>query len=96
MKELQKFIKDQLSVWPLASGNFRALKRVSVKELEVCGLGCRVQFNPQRVISSTADTSPEAIAARKCFLCAGNRPKEQFHLKFEGRKGRGYRIQVNP
>ncbi len=96
MKELHKFIKDQLSVWPLASGNFRALKKISVKDLEVCGLNCRVQFNPRRVISSTADTSPEAIAARKCFLCASNRPKEQFHLKFEGRKGRNYHIQVNP
>ena len=82
MKELHKFIKDQLSVWPLASGNFRALKKISVKDLEVCGLNCRVQFNPRRVISSTADTSPEARAARKCFLCASNRPKEQFHLKF--------------
>ncbi len=96
MKELNKFIKDQLSVWPLASRNFRALKTITTKEVTVFAQKCMIQYNPQRVISSTADTSPEAIASRKCFLCADNRPKEQFHLNFEGRKGRNYHIQVNP
>lgn len=96
MKELNKFIKDQLSVWQLASSNFRALKTAPSREVDVFGLKCRIQYNPRRVISSTADTSPAAIASRKCFLCADNRPKEQFHLGFEGRKGRNYHIQVNP
>ena len=96
MREIDKFIGDQLSVWPLASANFRALKTAETREVEVDGLHCRVQYNPRRVISSTADTSPEAIAARKCFLCAENRPPEQFHIKFEGRKGRLYNVQVNP
>ena len=96
MKELNKFIKDQLSVWQLASSNFRALKTAPSREVDVFGLKCRIQYNPRRVISSTADTSPAAIASRKCFLCADNRPKEQFHLGFEGRKGRKYHIQINP
>lgn len=96
MKELNKFIKDQLSVWQLASSNFRALKAAPSREVDVFGLKCRIQYNPRRVISSTADTSPAAIASRKCFLCADNRPKEQFHLGFEGRKGRNYHIQINP
>ncbi len=96
MQVLRKFIKDQLSVWPLASANFRALKGARTRELPVCGLPCRVQWNPERVASSTADTSPEAIAARPCFLCAQNSPAGQRHLVFEGRKGRRYHIQVNP
>ena len=96
MKELNKFIKDQLSVWQLASSNFRALKTAPSREVDVFGLKCRIQYNPRRVISSTADTSPAAIASRKCFLCADNRPKEQFHLGFEGGKGRNYHIQINP
>ena len=96
MKELNKFIKEQLSVWQLASSNFRALKTAPSREVDVFGLKCRIQYNPRRVISSTADTSPAAIASRKCFLCADNRPKEQFHLGFEGRKGRNYHIQINP
>lgn len=96
MQELDKFINDQLSVWPLAAANFRALKSARTRQLEVDGLLCTVQCNPRRILSSTADTTPQAIAARKCFLCADNRPAEQFHLKFEGRKGRMYNIQVNP
>lgn len=96
MRELGKFIKDQLSVWPLAAANFRALKTLRTKDVEVCGLHCKVQFNPRRVLSSTANTSPEAIAARRCFLCEKNLPLEQAHIKFEGRKGRLYNVQVNP
>lgn len=96
MKDLKKFIRDQLSVWQLASSNFRALKTMKRREVTVNGLRCILQYNPQRVLSSLADTSAEAIASRKCFLCSENRPKEQFHLKFEGRKGRKYNIQVNP
>lgn len=94
--ELRKFIKDQLSVWPLAAANFRVLKTLRSKDVKVFGLSCRVQYNPRRVLSSMADTSPEAIAARKCFLCEKNRPAEQFHIKFDGRKSRRYNIQVNP
>lgn len=93
---IQKFIHDQLSVWSLASTNFRALKSVKIRELAVSGLNCVLQYNPKRVISSTANTDPQAIAARACFLCEQNRPQEQFHISFEGRKGRLYRIQLNP
>jgi len=94
--EIKKFIKDQLSVWPLAAANFRAVKRAKTKPLELGIPGCAVQLNPCRVASTTADVSAEAIAARPCFLCPENRPAEQFHLKFEGRKSRCYNIQVNP
>ena len=96
MNDIHKFVKDQLSVWPLASANFRAVKSAQYRSFEVGGLPVQVQLNPCRIISSTARTDPESIAARPCFLCAENRPKEQFHLKFEGKKGRRYNIQVNP
>lgn len=96
MQEINKFIRDQLSIWPLASTNYRALKRIKTKTIHIGELSCRIQYNPIRVISSTANTSPEAIAARRCFLCEDNRPEEQFHLIFEGRKSRLYRVQLNP
>lgn len=96
MDSIGKFISDQLSLWPLAAANFRALKETDVRELEVDSLKVRVQFNPCRIVSSTAEVDPDTIAARPCFLCERNRPPEQFHLPFEGRKGRRYNIQVNP
>ena len=98
MKEnrIHKFVGDQLSRWPLACNNFRALKDVSVRELEVGGLTVRLQFNPARMVSSAAKLTKEDIARRKCFLCRENRPAEQIMLKFEGRKNKKYDILVNP
>ena len=96
MDQLAKFIQDQLSVWPFAAANFRALKSMRVRTVTVGGLESKLQFNPGRIASSTAETDEATLAARPCFLCEKNRPPEQFHLKFEGRKGRRYNIQVNP
>lgn len=96
MKELQKFISDQLSVWPLASANFRSLKTARNADFPVFSLTVKAQTNPSRIVSSTAEVDEATIAARPCFLCVPNRPKEQYHIRFEGRKGRNYNIQVNP
>ncbi|MBO6248445.1 MAG: DUF4922 domain-containing protein, partial [Bacteroidales bacterium] len=95
-KPIDKFIQDQLSLWPLAAKNYRSLKRVKVKTLVVGGLEVRVQFNPSRKISSEALLDPASIAARPCFLCPENRPPEQKDLEFEGRKGKKYRVTLNP
>lgn len=96
MSDIEKFIRDQLSVWPLAATNFRLVKTAQYKEFTLGSQKVTVQMNPCRIASSTAEIDPAVISARKCFLCPENRPKEQFHLKYEGKKGRGYNIQVNP
>ena len=94
--KIHKFVGDQLSRWPLACDNFRALKNVRVREMEVGGLKVKLQFNPARMVSSAAKLSKEDIARRRCFLCQENRPVEQILLKFDGRKGKKYHILVNP
>ena len=81
-KPVDKFINDQLSQWPLACDNFRALRNVSIREAEVGGLKVQVQFNPSRIRSSSADVSADAVKARKCFLCRDNRPDEQIYMRF--------------
>lgn len=93
---LDKFIKDQLSVWPLAAENHRNLKLVETKRLTVGGLTVTVQFNPCRVVSSEASMDKESLQTRPCFLCPEHRQKEQFHIDFVGRKGRKYRVTLNP
>ena len=94
--KIHKFVGDQLSRWPLACDNFRALKNVSVREVEINGLTVKLQFNPARMVSSAAKLTKEDIAGRRCFLCHENRPAEQIMMKFEGRKGKKYHILVNP
>ena len=93
---LHKFVGDQLSRWPLACDNYRALKNVEVREVDAGGLTVKLQFNPARIISSAAKLDKSEIAKRRCFLCRDNRPAEQSMLKFEGRKGKKYHILVNP
>ena len=93
---LQKFISDQLSIWPAVSSAFRDLKSAQIRNLDVCGLKVTLQHNPARIASTTASIDPASIKARKCFLCAENEPPLQMRLGFDGRKGRGYNIQINP
>lgn len=95
-KLIEKFVGDQLSVWPLAAANFRALKNVETRSLTVGGLEVRLQHNPARIRSSAAKVDKASLQTRKCFLCAENRPPEQRHLEFEGRKERKYDVLINP
>lgn len=96
MINTEKFINDQLSVWPAACENFRALRNVLTKKAEVGGLEVVLQHNPARIISSAAKLDPGTLKRRKCFLCRENRPGEQMSVEFEGRKGRRYDILLNP
>ena len=93
---IHKFVGDQLSRWPLACENFRALKNVQVRQMDAGGLTVNLQFNPARIVSSAAKLSKADIARRRCFLCAENRPSDQIMIRFEGRKGKKYHILVNP
>ena len=95
-KSIHNFVSGQLSVWSLAGDNFRALEKVSVREISVGGLTVRLQFNPARMISSAAKLTKEDIARRRCFLCEKNRPPEQSRMDFVSRKDHEYHILVNP
>lgn len=93
---IEKFFRDQLSVWTDAAANFRSLKAAETRDLKVNGLKVRLQHNPGRIKSSTAKVDTRSLKARACFLCSENRPAEQRSLLFEGRKGRKYDILINP
>lgn len=93
---IEKFICDQLSVWPMAAENYRNLKKAETRTLPVGGLNVVLQYNPARKISSEAKLDKKSISGRPCFLCPENRPREQYDIDFEGRKGKRYRITLNP
>ena len=61
----------------ILSDNSSALQKVKQKSIRFTGYKIHFQFNPQRLLSSTADVSDRAIKSRKCFLCLNNLPKEQ-------------------
>ena len=91
--DIDKFVHDQLSVWPEAARNFRALKATQTRQLPLGGLNVTLQYNPGRIGSSTAEIDEETLRSRPCFLC--HRPAVQHAIRFEGRKGRKYDILTN-
>ena len=93
-EQVNKFLEDQLAVWPLAAGNFKALEGVKVKDLDVDGMKIKVQFNPARIVSSSAKVDAKSLKERKCFLCGANRPEVQTGIEW-GPDGK-YIILINP
>lgn len=89
---IEDFIRDQLSDWQQAADNYGALRSVRVKSIDVDGMHLKAQFNPARIVSSSAKIDSQSLEARKCFLCETNRPAAQRSLDWGGR----YSILVNP
>lgn len=90
--DIRGFIERQLKAWPMAANNVSALAGVETKELDLPGMHFRVQFNPARIVSSGAKVDAAAIKARPCFLCAKNRPAEQFGIEMDDT----YTALINP
>lgn len=89
---INSFIEAQLETWELARRNFFNLSKCRRKSIDLGQLQAAVQLNPARIVSTGADVSREAVAARPCFLCAANRPKEQMSLTILP----GWDMLVNP
>lgn len=89
---IQKFLTEQLADWETARNNYAALAGVQVRELNVCGVRYKIQFNPARIVSSGAKVDAKSIQERKCFLCPANLPAQQKGIPFGGH----YQILVNP
>lgn len=97
MYDYSQLFGEQTKTWILAKNNYQALSTVLTKEFQIDGIPIRLQFNPGRIVSSTANTSKDAIQARPCFLCSQNRPVEQTSLNFEDETTQnGFQILVNP
>ena len=90
--KVNQLFQEQLKEWELAKNNYQALQEVKVKTFDVEEFPFQVQFNPARMVSSSAKVDAQSISERKCFLCAENRPPEQKEIIFDGR----YAILVNP
>lgn len=93
-QQADSLIQDQIAQWPQAAGNFEALKNVKVKDLDVDGMHIKVQFNPARIVSSSAKVDAKSLKERKCFLCAANRPAVQTGIEW-GKDGK-YIVLINP
>ena len=89
---VHKFIEEQLQDWDLAAVNYSALKDVRTKSVPFDNYEIIVQFNPKRIISSSAKVDAKTIESRPCFLCSKNLPARQRSLPFK----EDYLILINP
>ena len=83
--DIDKFVHDQLSLWPSVAAKYRALKSARTRTLPYGGILVTLQSNPGRL----------PIFDHGCPLCEENYMEHQHTLPFEGRKGRKYNILVN-
>jgi hypothetical protein len=89
---IDELIRTQLSEWELARLNYEQLRLVRTRSISFGGFDLVIQFNPGRIISSSASVDAKSIEARPCFLCEKNRPSEQRGVDFGG----DMTILVNP
>ncbi|MBO7396771.1 MAG: DUF4922 domain-containing protein [Bacteroidales bacterium] len=83
--DIDKFVHDQLSLWPVIAAKYRALKSARTRTMLLPGQLITIQSNPGRL----------PIFDHGCPLCEENYMEHQHTLPFEGRKGRKYNILVN-
>lgn len=92
-----KMVEEQTRTWELARTNYETLRRnefitddIELKSPEY-DMSVTLFLNPPRAASTLAQTDPQSLRERPCFLCSGNRPAEQRFIPF-----RHYQVCVNP
>ena len=85
-------LRHQKETWPLLRTGYEGLARVQTRTIDMDGFTIRLQWNPARIISSSASVDAESIRARKCFLCPANLPESQRGILFGG----NYLVLCNP
>jgi len=93
--EINEFFNGQLAQWPEVRQRYDDLAKVQTKTFVENGL--RVQWNPARMVSTGAKIDAKSLEKRPCFLCAANRPSNQFsELMEDAVSGEQYELLVNP
>jgi len=91
-EQSKKLLEDQKQSWSLLNENYQNLSDAKIRTFEFDGFEIKIQFNPTRIKSSSADVSESAVKLRKCFLCLENLPQEQMALGYN----KNFVILVNP
>ncbi|MCX8109882.1 MAG: DUF4922 domain-containing protein [Syntrophorhabdaceae bacterium] len=84
-------LSQQIMTWPKLRESYELLNKTKIKTIVCNGFTIKIQHNPGRSTSTLADTRPEAIGNRPCFLCLNNLPEKQKGILY-----RDYLILCNP
>ena len=68
---------SQINSWELMKKNYNTLKNIQTKSFWFDGFKLKVQFNPERIKSTSAEVDEKSVKSRECFLCIENLPEKQ-------------------
>jgi hypothetical protein len=88
----KQLLDEQKNSWEMCRNGYKSLNSVEVRRFDFEGYYVNVQFNPGRIISSSAKVDPKTIRERKCFLCMENLPPGQKGIIYK----QHYIILCNP
>jgi hypothetical protein len=72
-----QLLEEQKQTWEQCGKGYQSFALSEYKTFDCATYRVNAQFNPGRIVSSTAQVDKASIAKRKCFLCAENRPPAQ-------------------
>jgi hypothetical protein len=88
----KELLNSQLNEWEFCKSGYNSLNSVQTKTFNFNDIIIKVQFNPGRLVSTSAKVDEKSVNNRKCFLCKQNLPEEQRELNWK----HDYIILVNP
>ncbi|MDO4737033.1 MAG: DUF4922 domain-containing protein [Bacteroidales bacterium] len=91
-EQVCQLFDTQLKTWALAREHYEQLSSAVVETFATDECDVDVQFNPARIVSTSAKVDPETLKRRPCFLCEVNRPEEQSSLPMLKK----YHLLLNP
>lgn len=91
-EQVCQLFDTQLKTWALAREHYEQLSSAVVETFTTDECDVAVQFNPARIVSTSAKVDPETLKRRPCFLCEVNRPEEQSSLPMLKK----YHLLLNP
>ncbi len=72
-----QLLHQQQVTWPQLIEGYEALRSVRLREVRCAGYHVYLQFNPRRIVSTSAKVDRRSLRERKCFLCVNHLPAEQ-------------------
>jgi len=87
-----ELLSEQKKTWLQLREGYESLKNVRTREIPCDGFSVRIQHNPGRIRSTTADVGDNHISNRPCFLCLNNLPEAQKGILYRN----AYLILCNP
>jgi ribosomal protein S18 acetylase RimI-like enzyme len=87
-----KLLSDQRKIWQELREGYESLKNIRERSLDCKGFSIRLQYNPRRMKSSTAEVRKINSKERQCFLCLDRLPQEQRGILYRS----DYLILSNP